>query len=200
MEGSGRKGSGGLARGPPNSQGPNGTQNPQRFHNARRGHSQRPALLRDFENTGGPFEPSLIANSSARFDHSGLRNSNAGTSRRAIKLVLLSDTLVRLVGALNAVLKRLVFRRQWLSDLIDARGAHTAQIVHPLADLKLVADQIDLLLMQRCGLSAYHNAFARLVRRSTYSFFLGRCSEKPLNMVRIKYVMELNDGEQGETG
>ena len=74
-----------------------------------------------------------------------------GRSRPATKFVLLGYTFVWLVGVLNTILECFAFRGQKLRDLIRADSALTAEVIHQLADLKLVAAHSGLL---RCSLEA----------------------------------------------
>jgi hypothetical protein len=64
--------------------------------------------------------------------------------------VLLGYTFVWLVGVLNTILECFAFRGQKLRDLIRTDSALTAEVIHQLADLKLVAAHSGLLRCSAC--------------------------------------------------
>jgi hypothetical protein len=71
-----------------------------------------------------------------------------GGSRIALEFAFLDDLLMRLVGALDAILTIIAFGRKQLCDLVDAACRATAidprSVEHALADLELVTAQVIL--------------------------------------------------------
>src|SRR5262245_54334274 len=96
----------------------------------------------------------------------------------ALEFAFLDDSLMRLVGALDAILTIIAFGRKQLCDLVDAAcratGIDPGSVEHALADLELVIAQV-ILRPEHC---AVHPAAEPPIRnRCRFAFMLNSITE-----------------------